>query len=122
MAEENPYKNLLANRAKKTPEADPERKEIEPEKPAESPQPKNRKRGRPATGKRSDPGWIGRTYYVKEETDIDVEMELALLRRQGVEMDKSELVSSLLDAWVKFRQGENAEILLGEISPRRKSE
>ena len=116
------YKKLLDTRTKKPPEADPEREEVEPEKPAELSQPKNRKRGRPATGKRSDPGWIGRTYYVKEETDIDVEMELALLRRQGVEMDKSELVSSLLDAWVKFRQGENPENLLGEISPRRKSE
>jgi hypothetical protein len=116
------YKKLLANRTKKPPESAPEQKEVEPEQSTESPQPKSRKRGRPATGKRSDPGWIGRTYYVKEETDIDVEMELALLRRQGVEMDKSELVSSLLDAWVKWRQGENSDSLLGEISPRRKSE
>ena len=84
--------------------------------------PSKRKRGRPATGKRSDPGWIGRTYYIKEETDIDVEMELALLRRQGMELDKSELVNSLLGAWVQWRQGENSEILLDEISPRRKDE
>lgn len=116
------YKNLLANRKNKSPRSDQREEEVELEKPAEAPQPKSRKRGRPATGKRSDPGWIGRTYYVKEETDIDVEMELALLRRQGVEMDKSELVSSLLDAWVKWRQGEKSEKLLGEISPRRKSE
>ena len=82
-------------------------------------QPKKRGRGRPATGKRSDPGWIGRTYYVREETDIDVELELAMLRRQGVDMDKSELVDSLLSIWVKWRQGENSNILIGEISPRR---
>lgn len=118
------YKKLIDTRTKKLPDAAPEREETETEteKPAESSQPKSKKRGRPATGKRSDPGWIGRTYYVKEETDIDVEMELALLRRQGVEMDKSELVNNLLDAWVKWRQGENTESLLGEISPRRKSE
>lgn len=116
------YKKLIDARTKKLPDAAPQREEAEPEKPAESSQPKNRKRGRPATGKRSDPGWIGRTYYVKEETDIDVEMELALLRRQGVEMDKSELVNNLLDAWVKWRKGENSDSLLGEISPRRKSE
>ena len=84
-------------------------------------QPKKRGRGRPATGKRSDPGWIGRTYYVREETDIDVEMELAMLRRQGVDMDKSELVDSLLCIWLKWRKGENSNILLGEISPMRKS-
>ena len=87
-----------------------------------SAQPKKRGRGRPATGKRSDPGWIGRTYYVREETDIDIELELAMLRRQGVDMDKSELVDSLLSIWVKWRQGENSNILLGEISPMRNTE
>ncbi|NEQ29859.1 MAG: hypothetical protein F6K04_02460 [Leptolyngbya sp. SIO4C5] len=92
------------------------------EPPQSSPEPQKRKRGRPATGKRSDPGWIGRTYYVKEETDIDTELELAMLRRQGVEMDKSELVNSLLDAWVKWRKGKDSEKLLGEISPRRKDD
>lgn len=93
---------------------------VETRQPEPTSKPPKRKRGRPATGKRSDPGWIGRTYYIKEETDIDVEMELALLRRQGMEMDKSELVNSLLGAWVKWRQGENSEFLLDEISPRRK--
>ncbi|MGG6242557.1 hypothetical protein ACQ4N7_28430 [Nodosilinea sp. AN01ver1] len=120
MADENPFKDLLAHRAKKTAEAGPEREEVKQEQSVEASQPKGRKRGRPATGKRSDPGWIGRTYYVKEETDIDVEMELALLRRQGVEVDKSELVNSLLDAWLKWRQGENSDRLMGKISPRRK--
>ena len=80
----------------------------------------NNKRGRPATGKRSDPGWLGRTYYVRQATDLDVEEELLNLKRDGVEIDKSELVDSLLAAWVKWRNGEQANILLGKISPRRK--
>lgn len=82
----------------------------------------SRKRGRPATGKRSDPEWIGRTYYIRRDTDLDVEDELLHLKRQGIDLDKSELVDSLLVAWAKWRQGENSDFLLSEISPRRKSD
>jgi hypothetical protein len=78
------------------------------------------KRGRPATGKRSDPDWIGRTYYIRKDTDLDAEGELYALKRQGIDLDKSELVNSLLAAWVKWRQGENIDIQLSEISPRQK--
>ncbi|MCY7392685.1 MAG: hypothetical protein LH647_14720, partial [Leptolyngbyaceae cyanobacterium CAN_BIN12] len=46
-----------------------------------------RGRGRPATGKRSDEEWIGRTFYVKRETDLDVEDELLKLKRQEVNQD-----------------------------------
>lgn len=80
-----------------------------------------RKRGRPPTGKRSDDEWIGRTFYVKRETDLDVEMQLLQLKRQGLDIDKSELVEILLSAWVKWHQGENLEIQIGEISPIQKS-
>lgn len=80
-----------------------------------------RGRGRPATGKRSNDGWIGRTYYIQRDTDLDVEDELLKLKRQGIEVDKSELVDLLLSAWVKWRQGENIEIQISEITPRRKS-
>jgi hypothetical protein len=93
--------------------------EPSPQPPVEQ-QPQKRGRGRPATGKRSDDAWLGRTYYVKRETDLDVEDELLNLKRQGIEIDKSELVDSLLAAWVKWRHGKDSEILLGEISPRRK--
>lgn len=79
-----------------------------------------KKRGRPATGKRSDDAWIGRTYYVRRETDLDVEDALLKLKRQGIEVDKSELVDLLLGAWVKWQQGENIEIYISEITPRRK--
>lgn len=84
--------------------------------------PPSKKRGRPATGKRSDPDWIGRTYYIRRETDLDVEAELLQLKRQGHELDKSELVDSLLSAWLKWRQGENIEIHLSEISPIQKND
>ena len=125
----NPFKAMMA--ARKTEEIPPETDQ--PSVPDESLEideqsdpiktqsnPVKRKRGRPATGKRSDPGWIGRTYYVQESTDIDVELELAMLRRQGIEKDKSALVDSLLSAWVKWRNGEDSEFLFSEISPRRK--
>lgn len=81
-------------------------------------QTETKRRGRPANGKRSDPNWIGRTYYVQTETDLDIEEQLLKLKREGKELDKSELVDALLGAWVKWRQGEDSEILLGEISPR----
>lgn len=84
-------------------------------------EPATKKRGRPATGKRSREGWIGRTFYVKEETDLDVEEWLLKLKRRGVDVDKSELVEILLAAWVKWQQGENLEIHLTGISPIQKS-
>ncbi len=79
--------------------------------------PEVKKRGRPATGKRSDPNWIGRTYYIRKETDLDIEAELLQLKRQGIELDKSELVDALLTGWLKWRQGENIHLYLSEISP-----
>lgn len=82
--------------------------------------PVKRGRGRPpSNGKRANDEWIGRTYYVKRDADIRTELELASLRFQGIEMDKSDLVNALLEAWVKYRQGENGEDLLSEISPRK---
>ena len=81
-----------------------------------------KKRGRPATGKRSNPDWIGRTYYIRKDTDLDVESELLKLKREGVELDKSELVDFLLAAWVKWRKGENIDFQISEISPWRKDE
>ena len=87
-----------------------------------APEEPTKKRGRPATGKRSDPDWIGRTYYIRKETDFDIEDELIKLKREGINLDKSELVDFLLGAWVKWRNGENLDIQISEISPRRKDE
>lgn len=118
MTEPNLFKKLLENRPSSTPELP----KVEPQ--AEVPQPsiEPRKRGRPANGKRSDPGWIGRTFYVQKETDLDIEDALLRLKRQGFEVDKSELVDALLAAWVKWQQGGNIDLLLDEISPRQKGE
>jgi hypothetical protein len=122
---DNPFAKVVKEHKKSVDETEPT---IAPsEESAPEPLPKDpivadpkKKRGRPVTGKRSDDAWIGRTYYVKRETDLDVEDELLKLKRSGVEVDKSELVDLLLSAWVKWRQGENIEICLGEIMPRRK--
>lgn len=115
MSSQSPFKKLFEDRHQEAPE--PPKEAVKPERP--SPQPEARKRGRPATGKRSDPDWIGRTFYVKKETDLDVEDELLKLKRQGIELDKSELVDLLLAAWVKYQQGGDLEFLLSEVSPRR---
>lgn len=99
--------------------------EQEPTPPLSPPQPAakaKKKLGRPATGKRSDAGWISRAFYIEESTDIDIEGELNKLRREGVKMDKSELVNSCLIAWLKWRQGESASKSLGSISSMRKDE
>lgn len=101
-----------------------DRSETQPTEPKSTPPdpPETKRRGRPATGKRSDPNWIGRTYYIRKETDLDIEDELLQLKRQGIELDKSELVEELLNAWIKWRQGEDSQILMSEISPRRKDD
>ena len=104
---------------KSTPKPTPEEKPPETAIASEEP---TKKRGRPATGKRSDPDWIGRTYYIRKETDFDVEDELVKLKREGINIDKSELVDFLLGAWVNWRNGENIDIQISEISPRRKDE
>lgn len=75
-----------------------------------------KKRGRPAIGKRSDPDWIGRTYYIRRNTDLDVEEELHRLKRQNATIDKSELVDFLLSEWVKSQQGKKATFQIGENS------
>ena len=81
-----------------------------------------KKRGRPATGKRSDPNWIGRTFYIRKETDLDIEDELIKLKRAGINLDKSSLVDFLLDAWLKWRKGDNIDFYISELSPRQKDE
>lgn len=132
MTKDNPFRKAIASRQ----QAEPDEPELTPDTPSQ-PEPETvpvtqplpvqvsissepKKRGRPATGKRSDDAWIGRTFYIQRETDLDAEGELLNLRRQGVELDKSELVDKLLAAWVQWRKGENLDFLLGEISPIQK--
>ena len=126
MSKPSPFKKLFENREEPQPETEQPSEPVAKEDTSQpvqqpTPNPEPKKRGRPATGKRSDDAWIGRTYYVKRETDLDVEEELLKLRRQGIDIDKSELVDFLMSAWVKWRQGENIDLLIDEFSPRRKS-
>lgn len=127
MTKENPFKKAIRSRSRDSAPSETESKGesaqelAKPLPPPEEPSTTAKKRGRPATGKRSDTDWIGRTYYVRRETDLDVETELLKFKRQGVELDKSDLVETLLAAWVKWQQGENLESQLGEISPIQKS-
>ena len=55
-------------------------------------------------------------------THLDVEDELLQLKSQGIELNKSELFEELLNAWVKWRQGEHSEILMPKIPPMRKGD
>lgn len=134
---ENPFKRAIANYNQPVEAVEDTEPEIAEETPEEVPPPApvskrktvkaepvivatDKKRGRPATGKRSDSAWIGRTFYIKRETDLDVEELLLKLRREGRDIDKSELVDFLLSAWVEWHKGENLEIQLSEISPIQK--
>jgi len=73
-----------------------------------------KKKGRPSTGKRSNPDWIGRTYYIRKEIYFDVADQLLKLKREGIDLDKSDLVNFLLEEWVKSQQGERATFRIGE--------
>lgn len=125
MSKDNPFRKAIANRQQPEPDAPDSILNLQPEPaplPIQTPTPPEpKKRGRPATGKRSDNAWIGRTFYIQRETDLDAETELLSLKRQGIELDKSELVDKLLSAWVQWRKGENIDSLLPGISPIQKS-
>lgn len=97
-------------------DAEAETEELSPTPEAKA----KKKRGRPATGKRSDDRWISRAFYVEESTDEDLEDEIVKLRREGIKMDKSDLVNSCLIAWLEWRKGEQPSKCLSDISPRRK--
>jgi len=127
VSKDNPFRKAIASRQQSEADAPDSILNLEPElEPAPLPiqnptPPEPKKRGRPATGKRSDDAWIGRTFYIQRETDLDAETELLSLKRQGIELDKSELVDKLLSAWVQWRKGENIDSLLPGISPIQKS-
>lgn len=65
--------------------------------------------GRPRNGKRSDPDWIGRTFYVKSETDLTLGIAIATLKAQGVQFDKSDLVEMLLSEWLEMHPDEKLD-------------
>lgn len=121
---ENPFKAAINSRQQPL---DTEEVESPPMAPAPAPaaptpateQTKNG-RGRPATGKRSNDEWISRTVYVKRSTDYDIEEQLLALKREGVNLDKSDLVDALLAAWVNSRKSGQAKIQIDRILPMQK--
>jgi hypothetical protein len=79
--------------------APPQKPKKTPGRPKKSTDNNAKKRGRPATGKRSDPQWYGRTFYVRKNTDVIIERALYDLKRRGVDLDKSDLTDALLASW-----------------------
>ena len=61
--------------------------------------------GRPANGKRSNPDWVGRTFYVEAETDAHFGIVIATLKAQGISIDKSDIVQVLLSEWMSKSPG-----------------
>ncbi len=76
--------------------------------------PNNGKRGRPATGKRSNIDWYGRTFYIRKQTDDQLEEALFQLKRSGTEIDKSDLVDALLAAWSEVTLGVIPDFQIGK--------
>ncbi|NJM45343.1 MAG: hypothetical protein HC860_03580 [Alkalinema sp. RU_4_3] len=74
-----------------------------------------KKRGRPANGKRSDPNWSARTFYIRKTTDAKVERVLDQMKRYNINLDKSELIDLLLEAWSMVESGEIDDFQIGEI-------
>ena len=95
-------------KVKPLPEAKPLANEAKP----------RRKRGRPANGKRSNPGWYGRTFYIRKQTDELVEDALFKLKRSGLELDKSQLVDALLNAWAQVELEKVEDFQIGEVLER----
>lgn len=92
----------------------PRKSSAKPTKPDPNAGPK-RKRGRPANGKRSDPGWFGRTFYIRRDTDERLEQALYTLKRSGFEVDKSQLADALLNAWAAVELGQADDFLISAI-------
>jgi hypothetical protein len=87
------------------------------------PKPKNPnppgQRGRPATGKRSNVDWQGRTFYIRKRTDDVLTSALFKLKRSGIALDKSELVDALLEAWAEITLEDISDFQIGEIVEKR---
>ncbi|MEY3298925.1 MAG: hypothetical protein RLZZ597_2185 [Cyanobacteriota bacterium] len=116
---ENPFKAMMAARQREPSNTPSEQAAKSPShqvnnKNPDAPAPKAK-----PLSKRQDPDWITRTYYVKKSTDLEVEDEMLALRREGVELDKSDVVDAMLAAWVAYRRGMAPEHALEQVSPKR---
>lgn len=94
-------------------------KKAHKEKAAPPPSEPAKKKGR-SEGKRSDPEWVMRSFFVRKQTDVKVKQALLALEARGIELDKSDLTEALLDAWLHWLDGGDIEALLNEVTPRKK--
>jgi hypothetical protein len=77
--------------------------------------------GRKASGKRSDPDWVMRSFYLRKTTDTAVKRALLELESAGIDVDKSVLMEDLLDAWLQWRDGADFNKIMQAKTPRRGS-
>lgn len=77
------------------------------------------KPGRKPTGKRSDPNWAMRSFFIRKETDTKVKQAILELELAGVEYDKSLLMEDLLDAWLRWRDGEDFDKIMRTKTPKK---
>ena len=52
-------------------------------------------------GKRSDPDWVRRAFYVRANTDSSLDITISMLKAQGINIDKSQLTDELLSEWLR---------------------
>ena len=98
------FKGILDHAKAREPEAVEEKQApAPPPSPAPVAAPAPKKRGRPASGKRSDADYAQVTAYIHKDTHLNVKIALLNLRKSGEENDFSELVDSLLADWLKSR-------------------
>lgn len=74
--------------------------------------------GRKASGKRSDPDWAMRSFFIRKDTDTLVKQALLDLELRGLDYDKSQLVQDLLDAWLRWRDGEDFDQIMRSKTPK----
>lgn len=55
-------------------------------------------------GKRSDPAWVMRSFFLRKDTDQAVKKAILELESQGITYDKSELMEDLLTGWLAWHQ------------------
>ena len=60
--------------------------------------------GRRTGGKRSDPAWVMRSFFLRKDTDQAVKKAILELESQGITYDKSELMEDLLTGWLTWYQ------------------
>jgi hypothetical protein len=74
------------------------------------------KGGRPKGGKREDPDWVARSFFLQTATDNGIEDLVILSKRAGTLIDKSDVANTVLSAYVKFRIDGNTETFLESIA------